>query len=565
MTVPTVDVIMEGPIAAQGTPPVSTLFAFDKWSSAPGLVDAIGEAAMNPDWQRRLFFVPRAHVTRLHVNNGVVKTIEVEVNGQHKFLTVSPKCAVVLANSTVEATRLALESFPTPLMGRNLMTHMRSNIVVRVKRSAFGAAAPQGLEAAALLVRGSTPKGRYHLQVTAAAIVGAEPEATMWRMIPDIDLIDLMLTSPEDWIVITLRGMGEMLGDRDANTPKVTDSAPSWIDLSDQTDEFGVRRAWVSVVPRQDDLELWEAMDTAALTLAKKLARNDPTLIEYFYGGAWRNTPPVFGMARDGLGTTHGEAGTLWMGADPNTSVTNLDGRFHHISNAYVGGPALFPTLGSANPALTGLALARRTVLAVARESLGAEPGFTPLGGGGLAGWQMAGNGGFIELGGNVIESVGGIGLLWFTKEQFDDFILRVDLRLNSATDRSGIFVRIPALGTGDPPNDWKPAVTQGYEIQIGNTGFNPDSKTFDHPLHKTGQTYMMASSNTVIPPMPHIGRWHTYEIEAVGQKITVRVNGAEVSRLTNANRSPKGYIGLQNYHAGSKVQFTRLQIKKLR
>jgi choline dehydrogenase-like flavoprotein len=549
-SVPTVDLIEEAPLAVQAKPPASGLFSFDKWSSAPILTDAIREAAGNPDWQRRLFFVPRAHATKLHVTNGAVTTIEVWVNGQQKFLSISPKCGVVLASGTIEATRLAMESFPTSLMGRNLMGHLRTNTVVRIHRSAFNASLPKQLEAAALLVRGSNGKSRYHLQVTAAAVAGANSEATMWRMIPDIELLDKTLASQQDdWIVVTLRGIGEMIGDHDATKPKVNGTAPSWMDLSDQTDEFGMRRAWVNIAPNADDNALWNAMDQAALALAKKLANDDPTKLQ------------VVEQKRDGLGTTHHETGTLWMGTDPNTSVTNLDGRFHHVSNAYVAGPAIFPTLGSANPSLTALTLARRTALAIVRESLGAEPGFVPLGNGGLAGWQMAGNGSFMELGGGIIESVGGIGLLWFTKEQFDDFTLRVDFRTSSPTDNSGIFIRFPALGKNDPANDWKLATTDGYEIQIDNTGFNPDTNTFDDALHKTGAIYTLALSNAV---MPTVGQWHIYEIEAIGQKITVRLDGVQVSQLKNANRSAKGYIGLQNHHFGSKVQFTRVRIKKV-
>jgi hypothetical protein len=549
--VPTVDGIEEAPLAVQAAPPASGLFSFDKWSSAPIFVDAVREASGNPDWQRRLFLVPRAHVAKLHVTNGAVTTLEVRVNGQQKFLNISPKCAVVLASGTIEATRLALESFPTPLMGRNLMSHLRTNTVVKIHRSALDPALPRRLEAAALLVRGANSKGRYHLQVTAAAVAGNNSEATMWRMIPDIDLLDRTLASQQDdWIVVTLRGIGEMVGDRDATKPKLTGSLPSWMDLSDQTDQFGNRRAWVNIVPSADDSALWTAMDAAALALARKLANDDPTKLQ------------IVEQKRDGLGTTHHESGTLWMGIDPNTSVTNLDGRFHHVSNAYVAGPAIFPQLGSANPALTAVALARRTALAIARESiLGGETDFMPLGNGGLAGWQMAGHGGFIELGGGIIESVGGIGLLWYTKEQFEDFILRVDFRLSSGNDNSGVFIRIPALGKGDPANDWKPAVTEGYEVQIDNSGFNPDSNSFDDPLHKTGAIYTLAASSAV---MPTPGQWHTYEIEAVGKKITVRLNGQQVSQLNNATRALTGHIGLQNHHAGSTVQFARLRIKKL-
>ena len=560
--VPSVDAIEDAPLAVQAAPPASGLFSFDKYSSAPILTDAIREAAALPDWQRRLFYVPRAHVTRLLATNGLVATIELFVNGQQKFLPISSTCAVVLASGTIEATRLALDSFPTPLMGRNLMAHLRSNTVVRIKRSAFDPALAKQLEAAALLVRGSTPIGRYHLQVTAAAIMGANSEAAMWRMIPDIDLLDQTLSGQAaDWIVITLRGIGEMRGSQDAAAPKVTGSAPSWIDLSDQTDEFGRRRAWVNLVANGDDQVLWNTMDTAALGLAKKLANDDPTLIQYFNNGGWQNVPPPLGAGRDGLGTTHHEAGPLWMGTDPATSVTNLDGRFHHVSNVYVAGPAVFPTLGSANPSLSALTLARRSALAIVRESLGAEAGFTPLGSGGLDGWQMAGFGGFIELGGNIIESFGGIGLLWFTREQFGNFVLRAEFRLSSPTDNSGIFIRFPALGSSDPANDWKPPVTQGYEIQIDNTGFNPDTNTLNDPLHMTGAIYTLAPSNAA---MPAVGQWHGYEIEAVGTTITVRLNGQQVSQLTSANRSPTGYIGVQNHHAGSAVQFRRLRVKKL-
>ena len=64
--------------------------------------------------------------------------------------------------------------------------------------------------------------------------------------------------------------------------------------------------------------------------------------------------------------------------------------------------------------------------------------------------------------------------------------------------------------GKNDPANDWKPAVTGGYEIHIDNTGFNPDTNTFDNPLHKTGAIYTLAPSTAVMPAVDqsvsHIG-----------------------------------------------------------
>jgi hypothetical protein len=88
----------------------------------------------------------------------------------------------------------------------------------------------------------------------------------------------------------------------------------------------------------------------------------------------------------------------------------------------------------------------------------------------------MAGTGGFNVLGPDILESFGGIGLLWYTAQQFGDFTLKVDWRASGPTDNSGVFLRFPALGNSDPANDWKLAVNQGYEIQIDDTGYNPDT-----------------------------------------------------------------------------------------
>src|SRR6266436_5970018 len=299
--VPTVDGVEVAPLAVQASAPVG-LFPFDKYSCAPILTDAIREAAGDPDSTRRFFLVPRAHAVNLHNNNGVINAIELYYNGQQKFISVSPDCAVVLAASTIESTRLALESFPTPLMGRNLMAHLRSNTTFRIPRSVLGTL-PQQLAAAAMLVRGSTPQGRYHLQVTAAAVDSPNSEATMWRVVPDLDLLDQLLSSQDfNKVTITFRGIGEMAGDKNAAN---TNPASSWVDLSPfEHDEFGMRRAFVNLVTTPQALTLWDTMDQAAVQLAQALA-GSPANLEYFYDNGWHAAPPPAGKVRDGLRTAH--------------------------------------------------------------------------------------------------------------------------------------------------------------------------------------------------------------------------------------------------------------------
>src|SRR6266436_759229 len=300
--VATVDGVEVAPLAVQGSAPAPGIFPFDKYSSTPILTDAIREAASNPDNTRRLFLVPHAHVVRLHNSNGVINAIELYYNGQQSFLGVTPDCAVILAAGTIESTRLALESFPTPLMGRNLMAHLRSNTTVRIPRAVLGTL-PKQLAAAAMLVRGSTPQGRYHLQVTAAAIDSPDSERTMWRVVPDLDLLDQLLSSQDfNKVTITFRGIGEMAGDKNAAN---TNPASSWVDLSPfEHDEFGMRRAFVNLVTTPQALTLWDTMDQAAVQLAQALA-GSPANLEYFYDNRWHAAPPPAGKVRDGLRTAH--------------------------------------------------------------------------------------------------------------------------------------------------------------------------------------------------------------------------------------------------------------------
>jgi hypothetical protein len=351
------------PLAVQGSPPASGLFSFDKYSSLPVLIDAIRAdigTSGGHDGARRLFLVPRAHVVKLHAAAGAVHTVEVEADGQRQFLPLTAGAVVVLAASAVETTRLALQSFPTPLMGRNLMGHLRSDFTMRVKRSALPPV-PGHVQTTALLVRGLAPSGRFHVQVTASTHTQGSDEL-LFRMIPDLDALEAQLLNADpNWITITFRGIGEMHGDRHTTVPNAT---TSWIDLSPfESDEFAAPRAFVHFKLNAVDLQTWQAMDAAIVSLGQKIA-GGPGNIQYRYDGAWQTQPfPLdrpFPEWHRGLGSTYHEAGTLWMGDSPATSVTNDVGRFHHVGNVYACDQSIFSTVGSVNPVLTGLTLARR-------------------------------------------------------------------------------------------------------------------------------------------------------------------------------------------------------------
>jgi len=174
----------------------------------------------------------------------------------------------------------------------------------------------------------------------------------------------------------------------------------------------------------------------------------------------------------------------------------------------------------------------------------------------------MAGSGKFNVVGNNTVESEGGIGLLWYTKEVFADFLLTVQWRSINLFDNSGVFLRFPALGNQNPAEDWKLAVDQGYEVQIDDRGFDPNTNTTGSPLHMTGAVYQLTPAIKLASKA--LGQWNTFQIEATGPDIKVRLNGELVSHLsTNQGRPPSGHIGLQNHHSGSRVQFRNLFVTR--
>jgi hypothetical protein len=492
---------------------------------------------------------------------------------------------VVLAAGTIESIRLALLSFEGTtaydLIGTNLLGHMRSNYTVRIPRAVLGDLPKGDLETSALFLKGRKVHAHdsvshFHLQITASGLkgLGANSEAELFQTIPDIDLVDQFRAADEDHVVITIRGIGEMQPGNPA----------SFVRLDHETDEFGLRRAAVAfgdsaapVGPGEsaqtaNDRELWQAMDVAAQQVR-----------EVFTGAG-----PFDEIERrhDGLGTTHHEAGGLSMGEDPTTSVTTPHARFHHVLNAYAIGPALLPTIGSPNPMLSGVALARRLADHLTDDPPGLEPDFVYLFDGtqsSYANWKHVGLGRFQldeEQRALVTQPDNDIGLLFYTAEAFDDFLLRLQFRISDRSDNSGVFVRFrnpmqPGAPINNPRAADNPAwvaVHSGFEAQIDDSA-QPDGAD----VHRTGAVYAVPIGSATgqqryrrnSPLRP--GEWNDLEIEVRDDTYIVRHNGQRTALFTNidpargmpwSSAPSSGHLGLQ-VHTGH-VAWRAIRLKKL-
>ncbi len=635
---------LEAPLAVQARSGHAGFFPMNKFSTTPLLTKAARAAyneSGNDDVNKRLMVVPRCHVQRLSVVNEAGGRRVDAVITERGPIPVSPDCKVIIALGTIESTRLALLSFGEDgRIGANLIAHLRSNIDFRIPRGALAALPPglKALQSSALLLKGQhqfkkpdgTPDGvgHFHFQITATGLdnVNANSEAELFQKIPDVDTVLQHLNATDSNVVITIRGIGEMEPRNPASN--VTR------DLNPAQTDYNERRAYVNLNASVKDMELWEAMDKASDELAAVfangqkidiIARNKKVVAPGVDAATYPIVVPhqITNAAgqkvnnperRDGLGTTHHEAGTLRMGDNAGDSVTDMNCRLHGVKNTYVAGPALFPTTGSPNPMLTGIALARRLGDHLLPPPPMPQTGVTYLFDGTqksadfFAKWKIAGFGTFRIVGRSLIAQPGsgGIGLLYYAGEQFDNFMLRLDFCLphprdpsgNKNNDNSGIFVRFrdprkPVLpgtpGPDVPGNDATVAVDTGYEIQIDEEARGdsrkkePDGSPEQdgHFYNRTGAIYKVKAAGTAPGQQNYTnsqklaaGLWHSFEIKVTDRTYSVKLNGEPATVFTADPADPNekfrgrkksedpdsGFIGLQ-VHTGT-VAFANIRIE---
>jgi hypothetical protein len=164
-----------------------------------------------------------------------------------------------------------------------------------------------------------------------------------------------------------------------------------------------------------------------------------------------------------------------------------------------------------------------------------------------LEGWEHIGPG-KMNLKDGLMETEGGMGLLWYTKEKFGNCVIRVVYKTTGKSSNSGVFIRI-----ADKPKDEWYAVHHGYEVQICDV---------EDDYHGTGSLYSLSKGKA--RPAKPAGEWNTMEITLKGQHVLVSVNGTlvtdfdsektEVPKRTKyyePERGPRpesGYFGLQNH-----------------
>jgi len=185
-----------------------------------------------------------------------------------------------------------------------------------------------------------------------------------------------------------------------------------------------------------------------------------------------------------------------------------------------------------------------------------------------LTGWKHVGPGNMTVENG-LIQTHGGMGLLYWTGGKLGNCVLRVVYKMRDHNSNSGVFIRIPI----EPREEWMP-VHYGYEVQIDN---EPEKGNEDE-MHVTGTLYSL--THPLARPGKPGPEWNTMEITLDGPRTIVSVNGVKVTDYTEGqpvppkklwfepDRGPRpneGWFGLQNHGDHDVVFFKEVAIRQLK
>jgi hypothetical protein len=153
-----------------------------------------------------------------------------------------------------------------------------------------------------------------------------------------------------------------------------------------------------------------------------------------------------------------------------------------------------------------------------------------------------------------VLKSHDGMGLLYYSKQKFSDFILELDYKTDHIKTNSGIFVRVPKLDSTDN------YIHKSFEIQIYDAGEGKNATGAIYDAHAPATT-----------PFKAPGEWNHLKIICIEDSMAVELNNTLVNTWKISTPvgkietwQPSGYVGLQNHDKDRHVYFRNIELTML-
>jgi hypothetical protein len=137
---------------------------------------------------------------------------------------------------------------------------------------------------------------------------------------------------------------------------------------------------------------------------------------------------------------------------------------------------------------------------------------------------------------------------LFSERGDYTNFVYRIEAQINDGGN-SGQYFR----------TEFGPGFPKGYEAQINATG---------RDKIRTGSLYFPKIKEVLVyETAPHKpDEWFTQEVTAIGNHITIKVNGKTTVDWKDPNNThTKGHFALQGHDPGTTVKFRKIEVRELK
>lgn len=207
---------------------------------------------------------------------------------------------------------------------------------------------------------------------------------------------------------------------------------------------------------------------------------------------------------------------------------------------------------------LAAAAFAAVTLAVQAEDAKKGDDGFVQLfNGKDLTGWKTHPDdkdAKWAVVDGAITASGPKAGHLFSERGDYTDFVYRMEAKINDVGN-SGQYFRAK-FARSFPP---------GYEAQI-NYGHRDPIKTGSlYPAFNRRLTAEQKAKITVLKPPHKPDEWFTQEVTAVGNHITIKVNGkTTVDFVDDSNAFTKGHFAIQYHDPTCKIAVRKVEVKEL-
>jgi len=194
-------------------------------------------------------------------------------------------------------------------------------------------------------------------------------------------------------------------------------------------------------------------------------------------------------------------------------------------------------------PIACGLALGAFSIGLVRADEKGEGKWVSLFDGKTLGGWTTAdGTPGQWKVVDGFLHGSGPASHLFSPRGDYKNFRYRAEVKIADKAN-SGMYFRTKK----------EPGFPHGYEAQVNSTHKDP---------LKTGTLYSFVPvKEMLVPP----DTWFTQEVEAVGNHITIKVNGKTVVDFTDPkNTYREGHFAFQQHDPGSQVDIRKVEVQEL-